>query len=147
VYAVSNMAYNLADVSGNPQQRVELVNADLIVWGHEGIAPWSGALVVPARDGIWLFDSVSSAAEDQPADRRPVPVVCERGLQAGGGGGLQRPLLPADPERSNVWQDTLVCRLTQTRSGPPFAWSRLRGADAQVAGYAERSGHAAVARR
>jgi hypothetical protein len=139
VYAISNMAYNLADVSGNPQQRVELVNADLIVWAHEGIAPWSGALVVPARDGIWLFDSVSSPQKISLSIDDLYLSYVNAGYKPGVAevfnGHYFLPILNS----SNVWQATLMCRLTQTRSGPPFAWTRLAGGDAQVAGYAERT--------
>jgi hypothetical protein len=140
VYAVSNMAYDLVDASGNPQQRSELVNADLIAWGHEGIAPYSGALVVPALDNVWLMDNLS--APTPIADRildLYLSYVRTSGYKPGVAevynGHYFLPIL-----NGTTWVDTLVCRLKATHDGNNFAWTQLLGQGAEVSAFAERSG-------
>lgn len=139
MYAVSNLAYSLTDAgTGDPQQRVELVNADLIAWGHEGIAAWGGALVVPALDNVWLVDSLGA----------PVPIgdrildlylgYVRAGYRPGVaevfGGVYYLPILTS----GNVWVDTLTCRLQPTHSGGRFGWAQLSGHAAEVSALAER---------
>lgn len=139
VWAVSGMAYPLIDAVGNPQHRQELVNGDLVLWSHEGIAAWGGGLVVPALDGVWLMDSVSAPTRIS----RPVDDLYLSYVRAGHHCGLAEvfdghykvPILSS----GNAWVDTLVCKFVATRTGPGFVWSRLRGTDAQVSSFAERS--------
>lgn len=140
VYAVSNMAYDLEDASGNVQQRREIVNADLIAWGHDGIAPWAGSLVVPALDGVWLVDSLGAPVKiSQRIQDLYLGYVRTSGYKPGVAevfnGHYLLPILTS----ANVWVDTLVCKLTPSNSGTTFAWSQLSGSGAQVTGFAERS--------
>lgn len=138
LWSLSNMAFPLIDVTGSPQHRQELVNRDLILWDRRGIAAWSGALIVPCLDGIWLVDTQSAPQRmSQPIDDLYLSYV-KAGHHCGVGevfnGHYKVPILSS----SNAWVDTLICRLTQTRSGGPFAWSRGAGTDMQVNGFAER---------
>lgn len=141
VWAISNMAYSLVDVgTGDPQQRLELVNADMILWDRNGVASWAGALVVPCLDGVYLMDALGA----------PVPIsgriadlydgYVRAGHKLGGaevvGGEYHLPVLNS----SNGWVDTLVCRLLASHSGVTFGWSQLDGQGAEVSGFAERSG-------
>lgn len=139
VWSLSNMAFPLIDVTGSPQHRQELVNADLILWDRRGVASWSGGLIVPAVDGVWLIDTQSAPQRVSPAVDDLYLGYVRAGHHCGlaevFNGHYKLPILSS----GGAWVDTLVCRLSQTRSGPPFAWSRLRGKDAQVNGFAERS--------
>lgn len=139
VWAISNMAYGLADPgTGDPQQRKELVNADLIAWGHEGIAPWAGQLVVPAVDNIWLMDSLGAPVSigDRIIDLylSYVRAGYKPGVAEVFNGHYLLPVLTS----GNVWVDTLVCRLTPTHSDVRYGWSQLTGAGAEVSAFAER---------
>lgn len=140
VYAVSNMAYDLTDAAGNPQQRVELINADLIAWGHEGIAPWKGALVVPALDGVWLMDIASAPTRisDRISDLY-LSYVRTSGYKPGVAEVFNGEYFLPVLNSSNGWVDTLVCRLEPAHNGNTFAWSQLSGFGAQVTAFAERS--------
>jgi hypothetical protein len=138
VYAVSGMAYPLVDPgSGDPLQRKELVNADVIAWGHEGIAPWANALVVPALDGVYLMDAVG--APQRISDR--IEDLYLSYVRAGYVPGVAEVynghyLLPV--LNGATWIDTLVCRLQPAHSGNNFAWTQLAGSGAEVAAFAER---------
>jgi hypothetical protein len=140
VYAVSNMAYDLTDPSGNALQRKDLVNADLIAWGHEGIAPWKGSIVVPGLDGVWLMDGVSAPTRiSTHIQDLYLGYVRTSGYKPGVAevynGHYFLPILTS----ANVWVDTLVCRLQPTHEGANFSWSQLDGNGAKVTAYAERS--------
>jgi hypothetical protein len=140
VYAVSNMAYELLDANGNVQHRREVVNQDLILWGHTGIAPWSGSVVVPALDGVWLMDTLGAPTKiSQQVTDLYLSYVRTAGYKPGVAevynGHYFLPILTS----SNVWVDTLVCKLTASRSGQAFAWTQLEGQGAEVSGFAERS--------
>jgi hypothetical protein len=138
-YAVENMGVDLTDAAGNPQQRRDLINADLIVWTHEGIAPFRGSLVVPALDGVWLMDATSAPVRisDRVADLylSYVRAGYKTGVAEVFNAHYFLPIL----DGSNAWVDTLVCRLQPTLSGGQYAWSQLAGSGATVRAYAERS--------
>lgn len=141
VYQISNMAYELVDAAGNPQQRVDLVNADLIAWGHEGIAPWAGALVVPALDNIWLLDGVSSPTQIGTGILDLYLSYVRAGYVAGVAevfnGHYFLPIL--NPASSYAFVDLLVCRLRPPAGGTGPVWTQLANSAAAVRGLAERS--------
>ena len=58
VFAVRNVALDLTDAAGNVQQTVEKVDG-MVLWAAAGVQAWQNALVVPARDGVYLVDGVS----------------------------------------------------------------------------------------
>lgn len=60
IYTINNIALDLTDASGNPQQRLDLLSAEVLLKGHHGIASWKNALVVPAADDVYLIDGASS---------------------------------------------------------------------------------------
>jgi hypothetical protein len=138
VYAVSGLAYPLVDPgSGDALRRVELVNQDVIAWGHEGIASWEGALVVPALDDVYLMDSLGAPT---PIGDRILDLYLSY-VRAGYVPGVAEvynghyflPIL-----NGTAWVDTLVCRLQPSHSGNNFAWTQLSGDGATVAAFAER---------
>jgi hypothetical protein len=139
VYAISNMGFDLTDAQGNPQQRLELVNPDLIAWGHEGIAGWKGALIAPALDGVWLIDGVSAPVRisDRIADLY-LGYVRTSGYKPGVAEVFNSHYFLPILNSSNAWVDTLVCRLEPTHNGTAFGWSQPSGFGAKVTAYAER---------
>jgi hypothetical protein len=127
VHALSGLAYPIDDPgTGDPLWRLELVNQDLIAWGHEGIAPWGGSLVVPALDNVYLADNLGSPT---PIGDRILDLYLSY-VQAGYAPGVAEvfnghyylPIL--NPASSYSWVDTLVCRLKPAHSGNTFAWTR-----------------------
>lgn len=139
VHQIQNLALNLTDAQGNPQQKRELVNADLIAWSHEGIAPWSGQLVVPALDNIWLMDGVSAPVPIGDSVKDLYLSYVRAGYAAGVAEVFNSVYLLPILTTANVWVDTLVCRLHGARGSNAPAWSSLAGQGAEVAAFAERS--------
>lgn len=139
VYAVSNMAYSLTDAgTGDPQQRRELVNADLVAWGHEGITAWAGSLIVPCLDEVYLVDSLGAPT---PIAGRIIDLYLgyvragyKPGVAEVFNGHFFLPILTS----GNVWVDTLVCRLQPTHSDVRFGWSQLQDFGAEAGAFAER---------
>lgn len=139
LWAVSGLQYELVDpATGEVQHRRELVNQDLIAWGHEGIASWSGALVVPCLDDVYAVDSLGAPTPIGGRIRDLYLGYVRAGYKPGVAevfdGHYLLPVLTA----GNVWVDTLVCRLRATNSGVSFGWSQLAGQGAEVTGFAER---------
>lgn len=131
IYAVTNMSLDPLDDFGNVQQEVAHVNGDLILWGDPGIAQWTGGLLVPAFDDIYVFNvggapqAISEAIRPLyrgyvAAGYRPGTAVVHRGHY----------FLPIVNGTTLV--DVLVCRLDRG-----FAWTRWSGHAAGVA-YAQR---------
>lgn len=87
IYVVSNMSLNLTDADGNVQQRLDLYSPDLVLWGSGsfGIAGWSGGLVIPARDGVWLVSLgvASEAAEPLRLMSRPIAQMYRNRVREG----------------------------------------------------------------
>ena len=144
VYAVSNMALDLTDSAGNVQQRVEKVNDDLLLWHRTGIASWRGVPIVPAQDGVWLMDSISSPTLISGAITDLYrSYVSTAGYRPGAAAVYKNHYLLPIIDSSNNVQDTLVCRLSPTRAGGALVWSRLSGSGRCIS-YASRSATASV---
>jgi hypothetical protein len=144
VHVISNLHLDLTDPDGNMQHRVEHVSEDLILWSHEGIATWGGALVVPAADSVWLVDGVSAPVKVS----RSIDGLYRAYVQAGYRTGLATvlrghyflPILDA----VNAPVDLLVCRLDRPVSvrgfGTVYPWTHQHGFGRQVAAFAVRTG-------
>jgi hypothetical protein len=78
VWALHGLAFEITDDAGNPQQQLEVVSRELVLWGDQGLASWRGACA-GHRGGASV-----------------VPLVREVGSAAGPCGGLPRPLSAAD---------------------------------------------------
>lgn len=129
IWMVRNLAYNLTDADGNVQQSMDRYSTDLILWGDSGIAGWSGALVVPALDGVWAVSlGVASEAgapftriSDQISDLYRSYVA--RGAQPGVASVFRAHyILPIVLNDAVI--DTLVCRLDgrDSRGRPSYPW-------------------------
>lgn len=141
VFGISNIELELVDDLGNAQQRVTHLNRELVLWGHEGISAWAGALIVPAIDGCYLFDG-------QGAPQRISGSISERwwtyvalGYKPGVAAvHLNHYFLPVLDVANNV-VDMLVCRLDRpvaSRMGTIFPWVHLDGTGIKAAALAVR---------
>jgi hypothetical protein len=99
VWAVSNLAYSLLSARGDPQQRLEQVSRDLILWSWAGVAQCGTRLVVPAVDGVWLADAVSAPQRIPAGIDELYRSYRRRGLSHRDRHRVQQPLLPAHPQR------------------------------------------------
>jgi hypothetical protein len=133
VFAVTNMAYDLSDAYGNPQQSIEPVSG-LVLWGDPGIVSYRGGLIVPAVDDVYLFgldgteDPISAAI--RPLYRAYVKAGYQPGTAMVHRGHYFLPIV-----NGTTLVDVLVCRLD---GGAP-AWTRWDGHAASGA-YAQRIG-------
>jgi hypothetical protein len=124
-----------SDPAGNPLWSLTLANAELIALGHEGIASYSGRVIVPCFDAVWMVDptsgptNISKSIRDLYLGYADVPGPFPGGAAVAQG----HYLLPIVSSVGVAWMDTLVCRLD---SG---AWTRLAGSGAKVTAYARRS--------
>lgn len=124
VFVVSNVALDLEDADGNPQQRLERVNTDLILASWEGIANWRNSLIVPAIDGVWIFDGLSAPLRISEGIQAQYEALFAVSTSHGGYAAVFRNhyLLPIPGE------GVLVCRLLATRRGrgtTAFGWTRF----------------------
>jgi hypothetical protein len=134
VWRLTNMAYDLTDAYGNPQQALEQISKDVILWDEQGLAGFRGAVLVPAIDDVYLFGADGSAqpvSENiRPLYRSYVKAGYTPGLATVHRGHYFLPIL-----NGSAWVDTLVCRLDGERP----AWTRWDGDGASVA-FAQRVG-------
>lgn len=142
VFVIANMALGLTDASGAPQQRLERLDRDFVLWANEGIASFGNQLVVPGVDGAYMIDGIS-APDRLTRSLGPFWTAYVRGGRRTGLGAVYRGcyLLPI-LDTSNTLVDFLVCRLdrpVQTRLGMVFPWMRLSGAGAAVTALAVRA--------
>jgi hypothetical protein len=96
LYTISNLAFDLTDAFGNPQQQLQLITPELSLWGETGLASWAGNIVAPCNDRVFLIDGLSAPTplSDSIAS---VYMKLPRGrLLPGRREGLPQPLLPAD---------------------------------------------------
>jgi hypothetical protein len=134
IWVIGNLEKELTDTEGNVQQTLDLYSAGSVLWGNNGVAAWTGGLVVPCKDNIFLmslgvsselsqsFVPISGAIEN--LYRGYVAAGYSPGVAAVYRGHYFLPILSG----SSVI-DTLVCRLDATdgRGRRTFPWTHLAG--------------------
>ena len=134
VRAITNLAFDLTDAYGNPQQAQEKISDELILWDNAGIATWQGGMVVPAIDDVFLLgptgEMVPVSQKIRPLYRGYVKAGYRTGTGAVARGHYFLPVLSG-----TTWVDTLVCRLDNGEPG----WTRWDGHAGGVA-YAREVG-------
>jgi hypothetical protein len=150
VWSISNLALDLTDAAGNLQQRLDRVNADMILWGHSGVASWRGAMIVPATDDVYLFDGLSQPVS---LSRSITPLLAEyvaAGYKPGGGTVFRNHYFLPILNSTAVPQDLLVCRLDRSSNSPVgavYPWTRLAGHASDCCAFAVRVGAGTTARQ
>jgi hypothetical protein len=141
-WMLSGLAHNIVDAAGNPQHQMNRLSTDLIVLGTgTGVASWAQMLVVPAMDGIYLMDGVSTPV----LLSRPIEPLYDEYVAAGFipgravvyGGFYLLPII----DTGGQWIDTLACQLSHSSVAPDsegssFAWSHIQGQGAKMVGFA-----------
>ena len=127
VWTIGNMALDALDDFGNLQRPISKINGEVILWGEPGIAAWSGALVVPALDDVYVLGlggaptAISEAI--RPLYRDYVAAGYSPGIAEVVAGHYFLPIV----DNTGAVQDVLVCRLDlrSGRGGLAPAWTRL----------------------
>lgn len=137
VYVIENVALDLTDEAGNPQQQLRLLSPNVVLWNDSGIAAWEGRVVVPALDGVFLF----SPGEPPVEISRPIGGPYRSYVAAGYRPGLATVFhghyfLPIVSAGLGTLIDVLVCRLDQGRT----AWTRWGGSMAPYMLTKEQTG-------
>ncbi len=151
VWRLSGLAYDIVSAEGTPQHSLESLSRDIILWDPAGIASWEQFLVVPATDGVYLLDGVSSPVR---ISKNIDPLYQEHvanGWVCGGAtvykGNYLLPIL----DSSGAVQDVLVTRLDRAvsdrRRKVTFPWSRLQDFGAEMSAYAVTSENTASGSR
>lgn len=135
VYTIDNVALDLTDDAGNPQQQLRLLSPNVVLWGDSGIASWEGRVVVPALDDVYLFTPGEGPAPVSRGIRNRHRAYVRDGRRPGVATTFEgHYVLPiTDPVGLQV--DELVCRLDQTgsRGGLRPAWTRWAGEEGMPA--------------
>jgi hypothetical protein len=142
VWTLSNLAFNIVDAAGNPQQRLGLLDPGLVAWGNSGIAPFRTGVIVPGQDDIYLVDGSSPP---EPISRGFTPLYREYvrlGHRPGGAtvfnGHYFLPILDA----TAAVVDCLVVRVdraVQTRLGIVFPMTQFTHGAGETRALARRS--------
>ena len=135
VWVLDGLPLSIVDLNGNPQHRLQILSTEIVLAGACGLAGSGQQIVVPAVDGIYLMDGVSSPERIS----RPIERLYRRriasGYQPGGAvvykGHYFLPILRGTSEVS----DLLVCRLdrpARSRRQTVYPWSRFDGDGGEV---------------
>lgn len=134
VYFISGIDLELTDDLGNPQQRVDLLSSELIMYARAGVVSWRGGVIVPCTSGIWLMDTVGAPVDISRSIRRIYRKRAVSGAVAGQAAVFKdHYLLPlVDTETGEM--ETWVCRL----DAPGFPWVKWTGFGGRVRAWAKR---------
>ncbi len=135
VFVLSNIAYDLTDDYGNPQQSLRRVYPDIQVWGQGALASWQGGVIVAARDAVWLL---SQSGPQRLSDSLGQYYRAQAtGTQLPGRGTVFNGhyFLP-------LVGQVLVCRLshpTEVRGQLVFPWTRITTTPGQTTHFTVKS--------
>jgi hypothetical protein len=128
VWVISNVGANLTDGAGNVQHRIDRYSRGLILWDANGLgAAYEGALVVPARDGVYLmsYGVASEAPQAFTLISGPISTLYRSYVAAGYIPGqptvYRGTLLLPIRTSAGAFIDLLACRLDM----PGFPWTRI----------------------
>jgi hypothetical protein len=128
VWVISNVGANLTDGAGNVQHRIDRYSRDLVLWSVWGLgAAYEGALVVPARDGVYLmsYGVASEAPQAFTLISGPISTLYRSYVAAGYIPGqptvYRGTLLLPIRTSAGAFIDLLACRLDM----PGFPWTRI----------------------
>jgi hypothetical protein len=130
LWTIANLAFDLTDAQGNPQQTLQLITPELSLWDESGLCEWEGRLVAPCTDRVYLIDGISAP---QPISDSIAPFYMRwvRGGYRPGGAKVFRNhlFLPILDRATLTPQTLLVCRLNRPARARYlyFPWSTFTG--------------------
>lgn len=138
LFAVSNMTFDLTDDMGNAQQRVEKLDG-MVLWSHQGVAAWGNALIVPARDGVYLVDGVSAPTLLSRSMDGLYRAYVNSGYRPGQGTVYRNTYLLPILDSSLAVQGWFTCKLDGGDSESGFwPWTRLTSTGVRAAAVRNR---------
>jgi hypothetical protein len=135
LFLLSNVALDIEDASGNPQQSLQQLSADLKLWGKEGLASWQNRVIAPCVDDIYLIDGVSAPQPISKSITNKYQSYVRLGYKPGLASVSQNHYSLPILDEFDVPHDCLVCKLdrpTRTRYGVFFPWSFIDGSAANI---------------
>lgn len=129
VWAIDNVALDLTDAAGNPQQQLRLITPNVGLWNDSGLASWEGRVVVPAHDDVYLFTPDGGPTVISRGIRSLYRSYVQEGsLRPGVASVFQGHYFLPIIDASGTVHDVLVCRLDQTdaRGNLRPAWTRFK---------------------
>lgn len=139
VWWVSNIALELTDAQGNLQHRFDQVSDGISLWGRGAIAGWLNTQLIPARDGIYSMDTVSTPRPLQGSIRQRYQRYVELGYQPGGAAVYRDHYFLPILDTTGSTVDTLVSRLDrpiEIAGERGFPWTFFDRNGAQNGAYA-----------
>lgn len=143
MWVISGLSLDLTDDAGNPQQRLENVNGDLVLLNNEGLTSWRGSVIAPCTDGVWLVDGTSSPVRLTNSITDLWTDYVSSGYRVGLAQVFRSHLFLPILDQGNAVVDVLVCRLDRpfkSRVGDAYPWTNLQGMGAKVPAFAIRVG-------
>lgn len=135
IWIISGLEKELTDEEGNIQQTLDRYSPDAVLWGSTGgVAGWSGGLIVPCKDNIWLMELGVSSEKAAPFVHisDPIANVYRSYVAAGYRPGVAAVhhghyFLPILNGATVI--DMLVCRLdaTNSRGQHTYPWTHMVG--------------------
>lgn len=144
IWLLRGLALELIDAIGNPQQQLVQVSDSLVLWGNAGIAPYSGGVIVPTVDGVYVVDASGVQSDlGRSGVRRQIAQFATLGYKPGLGAVYRDHYFLPILDVVNNWITTLVCRLDLpvrvSRRIWNWPWTELADSGAKVAAFALRA--------
>lgn len=142
LWVISNLQFELTSDFGDPQQRLDHVNTDLVLWEQAGIAPFADAQVVPAIDGVWIAPASGAPVLLSRSIQQLYTDYVKGSYRPGGAVTYKNHYFLPILDAAGAQVDLLVCRLDrpiETDIGIVYPWSRFSGSGANVTGFAVRA--------
>ena len=149
IWTIEGLAYDIVDANGNGQHRVQRLSEAIVLAGVAGIAGYEQQLVIPASDGIYLLDGVSTPQRISRGIERPYKAWIRWGAEFGKAvvfrGHYILPIVAPD----GTVKDTFVCRLDRPIknrfSKASWPWVRFSGDGGSTPAFAIRHGASQLA--
>jgi hypothetical protein len=134
IWAIENLALDLTDDQGNPQQVMQKLFPELALLHEAGLAEWGGRIVVPCADRCFLVDTISAPT---PISDSIAPLYMEHiraGRLPGGGKAFRNHYFLPWLDAAGAVVSVMVCRLNRPVKGRAtyYPWSVFTGHAAQM---------------
>lgn len=131
VWTLEGLALDITDLNGTAQHKLALLSGDIVLAGAAGLAYYGQGLVVPAGDGVYVMDGISTPQRISRLIDRLYRQRLADGYRLGGGqlfgGHYFVPFLVSGTNRVKSAHVCRVDRPTLVRSQTVYPWSQLTG--------------------
>jgi hypothetical protein len=149
IWTIDGLAYDIVDSAGNGQHQVRRLSEAIVLAGAAGIAGHEQQLIVPASDGIFLLDGVSSPTRISRGIERRYKAWIKWGARLGQAAVYRGHYLLPIVAPTGAVRDLLVCRLdrpVRTRfNRPSWPWVRFAGDGGLTPAFTVRHGDGQLA--